>query len=456
MDGDWAAIGICASSSAGTNAGAVLFARFNSTFTSVSGTVQHTDPQGSAGEFLGGSVAIDREGPTLMVGNISADVYGNEDQGVVLISRTPLNVNPSLTRAIDLGQGLTDARASEVAADGDTVIVGARGENVGIQHARGAAYVYRRQTDGQYALEARLLAPDGTAFDMFGTRVAIKGDVVLVSSTGYSYLGPEAAGAVYAFHREGSTWTLEGQFLPTAPVENGSFGLSLAFDGSSALIGEYGANTTVLERSVAGMWTPIQEIPHRGWSVQVNGNTAMLGDSQANGIGEVAIYSRGAGVWQPAGTLSGFNVNQYFGTEISLDGDRVAVASGAATAPVQLYRRNGVNWLPEASLLPIDATADTQCYRVALRGPTLALGCWNPSGSREGAAYVFDRIDAAWSQAQKLTLAGPKPFDQFGGSVAFGYGSTLFVGAYRRDIDFMDQGAVYVYQSDVLFKNGFE
>jgi len=457
MDGDWAVIGVCASASAGTNAGAVLAARFNSTFTSVSGMVQHTDPQASAGEFLGNSVAIDRDGPTLMVGNLSADVYGNEDQGVVLISRTPINIAPSLTRAIDLGQGLTDARAAEVAADGDTVIIGARGEDVGIQHSRGAAYVYRRQASGAYALESRLLAPDGTAFDMFGTQVALKGDVALVSAIGYSALGHAAAGAVYAFHREGSTWTLEAQFLPPAPVDDGLFGLGLAFDGTSALIGEYAETTTVLERSAAGIWTPMQDLLHRGWSVQVEGNTAMLGDSLANGnIGEVAIYSRGAGGWQPAGTLSGFNVDQNFGAEVALDGDRAVVTSGAATAPVQVYRRNGANWLPEASLLPDDATADTQCYRASLRGPTLAIGCWNPSGSREGAAYVFERNGAIWSQAQKLTLSVPKPADQFGSALTFDHEGSLFVGAYRRDIDFMDQGAVYVYRNDVLFRNGFE
>lgn len=457
MDGDWAAIGICASAAAGTNAGAVMAVHFNSTFTSVSGTRQHTDPQGSAGEFLSSSVAIDREGPTLVVGNISADVYGNEDQGVVLVTRTPLNVAPSLTRAIDLGQGLSDARASEVAADGDTVIIGARGENVGIQHSRGAAYVFRRQSDGAYALEARLLAPDGTAFDMFGTRVALKGNIALISATGYSHLGHEAAGAVYAFRRDGNTWTLEAQLLPPAPVDDGSFGLGLAFDGTSALIGEFDANTTVAERSGGGIWTPMQDLAHRGWSVQIDGATAMLGDVLANGnIGEVAIYSRVAGTWQPAGTLSGFNVNQNFGTEVALDGDRAAVASQAATAPVQVYRRNGSSWLPEASLLPTDATADTQCYRLSLQGPTLALGCWNPSGTREGAAYVFERSGTLWSQAQKLSLTNPKPYDQFGSAVTFDDEASLFVGAYRRDIDFMDQGGVYVYRDDVLFRNGFE
>ncbi|MEO8011049.1 MAG: FG-GAP repeat protein, partial [Dokdonella sp.] len=115
MDGDWAVIGVCASASAGTDAGAVLAVRFSSGFTSVNGSRQHTDPQASAGDFFGGSVAIDRDGPTLIAGNLGADVYGNENQGVVLVTRTPLLIAPSLTRAIDLGQGLTNALASEVA-----------------------------------------------------------------------------------------------------------------------------------------------------------------------------------------------------------------------------------------------------------------------------------------------------------------------------------------------------
>ncbi len=457
MDGDWAVIGVCASASAGTNAGAVLAVRFNSGFTAVNGSILHTDPQASAGEFFGSSVAVDRDGPTLIAGNLSADVYGNEDQGVVLVTRTPLLVAPSLTRAIDLGQGLTDARASEVAVDGDTVIIGARGENVGIQHGRGAAYVYRRQANGAYALEARLLAPDGTASDLFGTDVALKGNIALISAIGHSSLGQEGAGAVYAFRRDGSAWTLEAQFLPPAPLAGGRFGRGLAFDGVTALIGENAANTTVLERSGDGAWTPVQEIAHRGWSAQVQGDTAMLGDLYANAnVGAVAIYSRIAGTWQPAGVLSGFNANQLFGSDVSLSGDRAAVASEDFTVPVQIYRRNGSSWLPEASLLPVDATAETQCYRVALQGPTLALGCWNPAGNGEGAVYVFERSGALWSQSQKLTLTDPKPFDQLGSALAFGEGSSLFVGAIGRDVDFASQGAVYVYRDDVLFEDGFE
>ncbi|MEO8011482.1 MAG: FG-GAP repeat protein [Dokdonella sp.] len=100
--------------------------------------------------------------------------------------------------------------------------------------------------------------------------------------------------------------------------------------------------------------------------------------------------------------------------------------------------------------------SDTQCYRATLRGTTLVVGCWNPAGSREGAVYVFERSASLWSQARKITLSAPSASDQFGSDVAIGGDGSLYVGAYRRDIDFIDQGAIYVYQDDVLFKNGFE
>ena len=64
-----------------------------------------------------------------------------------------------------------------LAIDGDTVVVGARGDN----NVTGAVYVFRASDGAQLA---KLTASDGAAGDHFGHSVAIDGDTVVVGARG--------------------------------------------------------------------------------------------------------------------------------------------------------------------------------------------------------------------------------------------------------------------------------
>ena len=455
LDGIWAAIGQCGNGAVAANAGAVAVARFSSGFTSVDALSVATDAQGAANEYLGARIDIDRSGPSLIVGNAAAAMYGNAAQGVVLFGNwIDATQSLALTRTLDLGQGLSGARAAVFAADGDTLFVGAQNEDVGLQQERGAVYVYRR-SGSQYVYESRLLAPDGMAGDHFGSRIALQGDVALVAAIGRTQGAIDAAGAVYAFRRDGGVWTLEHQFLPVAPGYENELGEGIAFDGTTAMISNRHDSTFVWQRSAAGAWTPVQTIDHVGWPVSLAGDSAMLAYFGADGdVGEVALYARSGGNWQAQGVLAGSLPGQGFGVDGSLAGDYYAVASNDPAIPVQLFRRTPGGWLPEASLLPDDATPDTYCWRVAMMASRLAIGCTRSGGN--GAAYLFEKAGGLWAQQQKLTLPDARSGDAFAFSLGFGADGTLFAGAFGRDLDFVDQGAVYVYRDDVLFADGFD
>ena len=456
LDDIWAVIGQCLSDAAGTGAGAVVLARFTSGFSDVVSVTVRTDPQAAEGEYLGSRVDVDRNGPTVIVGNPVAPLYGNTAHGVVLFGSVESGDPFLLSRQLQLGQGLTNAAAGAFTIDGDTLLVAAYQEDIGLQQDRGAVYEYRRMPSGQYAFQSRILAPDGMAGDLFGLHMALKGDTVLISSIGYTLGGVEQAGAVYAFHRDAGVWSLEAQFLPVAPDYENEFGESLAFDGTTAMISNRHDSTFVYERSGAGTWTPVQTIAHVGWPLSLSGDVATLSDAfvASDDIGEVAIYQRVAGVWQPQATLTGTEIDQGFGFGTSLSGDLLAVASISVAAPVLLYRHGANGWLPEASVLPDDATPDTYCWHVSVTGPRLAIGC-NGAGIT-GVVYVFEKIGGLWTQTQKIVLDDALAGDGFGYNLGLHTDGSLIIGAPWRDIDFIDQGAVYVYAGDLLFRSGFE
>ena len=69
---------------------------------------------------------------------------------------------------------------------------------------------------------------------------------------------------------------------------------------------------------------------------------------------------------------------------------------------------------------------------------------------------MLERVAGSWTQVQKLTLPDARTLDVFGNPLALGVGGWLFAGSFGRDLDFIDEGAVYVYAGDRLFSDGFE
>jgi hypothetical protein len=89
---------------------------------------------------------------------------------------------------------------SSVAISGDTVVVGALGDNIGPNPDQGAAYVFVKPSGSwttTSTFTAKLTASDGAVDDYFGSSVAVSGDTVVVGAPVFA----EAArpGAAYVF-----------------------------------------------------------------------------------------------------------------------------------------------------------------------------------------------------------------------------------------------------------------
>jgi FG-GAP repeat len=134
------------------------------------------------------------------------------------------------------------AFGTSVAIDGDTVLVGAPGCLVNsCSTFQGVIYVFVR-TGVTWSEHAKLKPSDTGVGDFAGDRVALSGDVALVSAAaknGY-------AGAVYIFSRSGVTWT-EFKLTPaTPPVAGDTYGSSLAINNGTLFVGAENANSNGL------------------------------------------------------------------------------------------------------------------------------------------------------------------------------------------------------------------
>jgi hypothetical protein len=111
--------------------------------------------------------------------------------------------------AHDYSPGWSPGGMREVAIDGDTIVVGAYGTDDSFEPNSGSAYLFTRDTAGDltsgWTQVAKLTAAGGRAGDYFGWSVSIDGDTLVVGASG----DDESRGSVYVFNN-GINWVQVG------------------------------------------------------------------------------------------------------------------------------------------------------------------------------------------------------------------------------------------------------
>ena len=314
----------------------------------------------------------------------------------------------------------TDATGTCAATTGDFAFLGAPGLAPG-----GAVLVWTRTGAGTWAPSATIAPADLPAGAYFGTSCAARGDRLVVGARGSG-----SAGAAYAFVLSGGAWQLEQKLGPTDGEADDHFGISVALDATSILVGadnkppSSGRGAAYVFTKAAQGWSTPQKILASdgattdgfGWSVAVDGTSLLVGALYNNqGRGAAYVFTKGATWTQQAKLAASDGVTlDSFGTAVALAGD-VAVAGA----------------------------------------PTEVLG-------KGGAAYVYARAGVAWTEKQKLAAETPVGADRFGSAVAFtADAKTLFVGARSRRtgrgavVPFaLALGATWTRQAELLASDG--
>jgi hypothetical protein len=313
---------------------------------------------------------------------------------------------------------------SAVAISGDRIVVGAIDGHPPGKANNGVAYVYHRGPAG-WDFEQELFASDGAEFDSFGVAVAIDGDTILVGADGVDSVQSGAMGRVYAFQLVGAQWVQVQSFTATDAASGAFFGASVALQGDVAIIGRYWDNAGALH------------------------------------AGSAYVFRRSGGTWSQAQKLLHTHpgVEDDFGWSVALDGGRAVVGaserfSGSEGDPqhgrVFVYTEQAGSFAQTAVLTPAAPQLHDQFgISVDIDGDEIAVGAWqdffSTVGSGNGAAFVFDWNGSAWMQSQKLVAADGALQDEFGSAVAI-QGDRLLVGAASRSSSFPLWGGVYAFQ----------
>ena len=334
ISGGRALVGVPLDDDDGANSGAAYIFAFDD-----SGWTQEaklTASDAAPGDQFG--VAVTLSGDRALIG-----AYGDADNGsftgaayVFAFDGTAWTQQTKLTSG-DPGAG--DFFGNAVSLSGDRALVGAVFDSaLGTQS--GAAYVFA--FDGAaWTQEAKLTAADGGGVDWFGRSVSLLGDRALVGADGGS--GP---GSAYVFAFDGTAWTQQTKLTAADGAARDRFGSSVSLSGDRALVG-----TSIFGASRSGAayvfgfdgtaWTQQARLtaddaaPDDGFgsSVSLSGDRALIGapiDSDAGSrSGSAYVFTFDGAEWTQANKLTASDgaANDYFGSSVSLSGDRVLVGA---------------------------------------------------------------------------------------------------------------------------------
>ncbi|MFA7459947.1 MAG: FG-GAP repeat protein [Trueperaceae bacterium] len=243
--------------------------------------------------------------------------------------------------------------------------------------------------------------------------------------------------------------------LVIAPVPDAVGTTTISVSATNAL-GRSAATSFVLTVSQPGITAgPMVTAPDAalaaafGGAVAVGGDYLVVGaarDGQtetALGHGAAYVYHQAEGAWVYQAKLlpSDSWDNQWFGNAVAIHGDYVIVGAehdnelGAGAGAAYVFRRDGATWTEQAKLLPWDTTAGSNFgLDVAIHGDYAAVSSY--AGSSTGSVYIFQRNGEAWTQHAKLRAPTPTEWGNFGTSMAMTQ-DTIYVGSFAE--------AVYVF-----------
>ena len=287
--------------------------------------------------------------------------------------------------------------ATNVAIDGDTIIIGASDETFGSHAYQGAAYVYVRSHSSAGAIwtqQAFLVDVSGHANDNMGSFVSLSGNTALIGAPGLN----NGDGGAYVFVRSATSWTQQATLIATEEVgTEENVGFTGAVSGNSAVLGSYDDAAYAFERVGTNWSEKKQLVPSDlvagdlfGTAISLSAGRAFIGSQDKDvgsnsNVGCVYVFqlqgwSQQVTLCSPDGT-SGAK----FGQSIAAEANRLVIGT-AHSSTAYAYSRQKGDWTLQAKFA--DASASYLGYAVGVSNGLLVLGAPYEGDNSGGRAYL--------------------------------------------------------------------
>jgi hypothetical protein len=314
-------------------------------------------------------------------------------------------------------------------------------------------YHFRLQEEGEELDFLKATTPTTDAH--FGHRIALEGDTLVVaadgddsSARGINPINPPRdgaadSGAVYIYHRRGSSWELNAYVKASDASRDAGFGRSVVLQGDTLVVGAWKDKNRgaayVYERTGDSWKEQLKLLPDEQSDTNFGQSAALLGDLlivaapsydfEGSESGVIFAYRKSAAdntwVFEKKIAAEDPMALTWFGSSVQLSPDYLVVgATGEANGSVA----SGTAYVYRADTFePIDtlkpSTASTTAFfgeRTAISGDTIAVTMFNNNaGFANGLVYIFARKpDGKFEQITALQASNASGGDYFGTAIA--------------------------------------
>ena len=294
----------------------------------------------------------------------------------------------------------------DISLSGDTLVFGVPHDGGGAP-ASGCAYVYHRN-QGIWTQEAKLTSPLIQAYASFGAGVSACGDTVAIGAPGEDVDSTLHGGVAYIYSRNDGVWQQQDKVVAPSVQVKDYFGEALCLQGETLLVcatpeNRLGFGEIYAHGPDGWSWQARLSVSEHvtdvrvGRACAIDGNNAILGTES----GEAYVFHRTGDVWSLGVGLpaSGKTAGDAFGREVCLSGDYLAVSAHMASplayrsGAAYIFKYDGANWVEEAMLTPSDGDpyGDRSCYDVGIEGGYAIMAAWldDEIAQTAGAAYIY-------------------------------------------------------------------
>ena len=348
---------------------------------------------------------------------------------------------------------------------------GAQGTN------SGTAYLFDVVTGSQiFKLLPNDAPPYGQyANDWFGHSVALNQGEILVGAPFDDQNGSDA-GAIYAF--DGTNGVQHQKLIAESLTGGENFGYSVAVEGDTAVVGALtdsglggalGVGAAYVYEFNGTGWSESHKLLINdplslddgdlfGWSVDISGNTAIVGGRDHLGNSGTAYLfdtNTGSQIAKLSAADAGVSgLGDANGSAVTINGDYALVGS-TATQEVYVFQDSGTGWslMNSQTIVANDTgSGDLFGWSLDLEGHTALISAPedNDRGLDSGSAYFFDVTTG--NQIDKIVAFDGAPFDSFGYSVAIDE-NRAYIGARFEVTGGQQTGAAYLYSLPADFDN---
>jgi hypothetical protein len=365
-----------------------------------------------------------------------------------------------------------------VGIDGDLMVVG----EPFFKRLGRAAYILQRNRSGVWKI-VTILFPSDRDFKDFGSVVSISGDTVVVGAPGeeQTNFNPCLPGAAYIFQRNQGGSNQRGEVKKivgdsakgddSCDSTVAEFGRSVDIAGDTVVVGA-SRSASIFERNKGGSnaWGRTKKIQSEsfsfGNSVSVSFDTVVVGGGHTTVTANVFLRNLGgAGNWGGPYRIFPLDSSSHgaFGSTVAVSGNTIVVGDPSQAIDINhdgtlecqnnggpeckvgaayVFEHDFGVWVQVAKLVASDQHEGNGFgSSVAVWGNLLVVsrtgGGYEPDG-----AYVFGRFQdgvSGWVEVKKLIASDGSPSIDFGRAVSIS-GSRVVVGAPSNN------GAVYIFE----------